>query len=201
MPTAPALSLTTPRRAPLETLLEGLDARERSFVREYPADFNATNAALRAKYGNGNAASAKVQGVRLMGDPRIVEAIIATLESRAERANIEAGALLEELSAIAFSNLDHYVIDDHGNVALAPGAPTKAIRAVSKIKKKIRHIINKDEDTPNEVVYETEISLWNKNEAINMAMKHRGMFIERSISVTATLEEYLKTIQASDGDR
>jgi len=195
MPTAPALPVRV-SRVPYEELLAGLDARERAFVQEYPVDFNATNAALRAKYGNGNAASAKVQGVRLMQDPRVVEALLALLETRAERANIEAGALLEELSVIAFSNIDHYRIDDYGNVSLAPGAPDKAIRCVSKIKKKVRHIKGKGDDERDEVIYETELSLWNKNEAINMAMKHRGMFIERVLSVTATLEDLLKATQA-----
>lgn len=198
MPTAPNLPAVRTSRVPYEELLDGLDARERSFVREYPVDFNATNAALRAKYGNGNTASAKVQGVRLMQDPRILEALIALLETRAERANIEAGALLEELSVVAFSNIAHYEIDDYGNVALAAGAPEKAIRAVSKIKKRVRHIKHKEKEVPDEVIYETEISLWNKNEAVNMAMKHRGMFIERTLSVTATLEDLLKTVHAAN---
>lgn len=132
-------------------------------------------------------------GTRLMARPDVVSAILVELETRAERANIEAGRLLEELATVAFSNLHHYVIDDFGNVALADGAPDTAIRAVSKIKKRIKHHYDKEGELVS-TTYETELSLWNKVEALNLAMKHRGMFIDRTLHVTGTLEQMLKLL-------
>lgn len=176
-----------------------LDDRQRAFVLTYPEDFQPGKAAERAGYGNGNPESARVMGTRLMANPAVVSAILVELETRSDRANIEAGALLEELAAVAFSNLTHYQIDDYGNVVLAPGAPDTAIRAVSRIKKKIRHSYDK-EGNLEATTYETELYLWNKVEALNLAMKHRGMFIDRTLHVTGTLEEMLKVLAASRVD-
>ena len=175
-----------------------LDDRQRAFVLTYPEDFQPGKAAERAGYGNGNPESARVMGSRLMATPAVVSAILTELETRSERANIEAGKLLEELATVAFSSVDHFVIDDFGNVALAEGAPDKAIRSVSKIKKRVRHSFDKEGNVVG-TTYETEISLWNKVEALNLAMKHRGMFIDRTLHVTGTLEEMLKVLAANNG--
>lgn len=179
----------------LRAAMAPLDVKEQQFVYEFAKDHNITNAALRAGYGNGNKPSAKVAGCRLMNDPKVLAAILVLLETRAIEANIEAARLLEEVAVVAYSSIDHYTIDDYGNVGLAPGAPHGSIRAVSKIKKKIRHETREDGTTT--VTYETELALWNKVEALNLGMKHKGMFIERTVSLHTTLEDLIK---AARGD-
>ena len=178
---------------PLGWYLKGLTMMERAFVIEYPIDFNATRAALRAGYGKGvNAGVAANQGSLLLQDPRIVGAIMAQLQAMAERANIRQDRVLKEVAAIAFSKITNYEIDDYGNVALAEGAPAAALSAISRIKKKIRHEIGQDGEPIT--TYETELYLWNKNDALNSAMRHLGMFLDRKVTVVGTLEEMMKLL-------
>lgn len=174
----------------LRSAMAPLDVKEQQFVYEFAKDHNMTLAALRAGYGNGNKPSAKVAGSRLLNDPKVLAAILVLLETRAIEANVEAARLLEEVAVVAYSDISNYTIDDFGNVHLAAGAPQHAIRAVSKIKKKIRHETREDGTTT--ITYETEVALWNKVEAINLGMKHKGMFIERTLSLHTTLEDLIR---------
>lgn len=175
----------------------GLTERERAFLREYPVDFNATRAALRAGYGGGtNANTAAVKGHECLKHPVIRAALDHYLATTAQRANLTRERLLEELSIVAFSNIDDYTLDTHGNVALKPGANPKALRAISRIKKRVR--FEKDENGDPSPVIETELYLWNKTDALSMAMKHKGMFIERKITATIPLEDMIKQLAAED---
>lgn len=173
--------------------LSGLTDMEKAFVIEYPVDFSPTRAALRAGYGKGtNARAASARASELLATPKIAEAILAQLQHMAERANVTRNRVLEEIAAIAFSRIDHYEIDDYGNVSLAKGAPDAAIRAISRIKKKVRH--EKDHNDNDVVIYETDIYLWNKNDALNAAMRHLGMFLDKKVSVTGTIEELMRML-------
>lgn len=173
--------------------MEGLTVMERAFVIEYPVDFSGVRAALRAGYGKGtNAKAASARASELLSDPRIVTAILAQLQHMAERANVTRNRVLEEIAAIAFSRIDNYEIDDYGNVKLAAGAPDSALRAISRIKKKVRH--EKDFNDNDVTIYETDIYLWNKNDALNAAMRHLGMFLDKKVSVTGTLEELMRML-------
>lgn len=80
--------------------------------------------------------------------------------------------ILQELAIVGLSNILHYAIDDLGNVALTADAPPYAMRAVSSIKKRIRH----DESG---TTITTEITLWSKLSALRMAAQHLGMLTEK----------------------
>jgi phage terminase small subunit len=72
----------------------GLTPRERMFIAEYPVDWNATQAAIRAGY---SAKSAKHIGHELTRKPKISEAIIGILAKREAKAAIDARWVLARL--------------------------------------------------------------------------------------------------------
>jgi phage terminase small subunit len=74
--------------------LSGFTPRERLFVAEYPVDWNATQAAIRAGYSK---KSAKDIGHELTRKPKIIDAITAFLAKREDRASIDRKWVLARL--------------------------------------------------------------------------------------------------------
>lgn len=151
-----------------------LNARQRRFVDEYLVDLNATGAAKRAGY---SLKTAYAIGQENLKKPEIAAAIQSAMDDRASGTRVKAYRILEELATIALSSIEHFEIDENGNVTLADGAPADALRAVSRIKKKTRAIPQDDGDAIIE--HETEIALWDKNSAIDKAMKHLGIISDK----------------------
>lgn len=154
-----------------------LTAKQARFVEEYLVDLNATQAAIRAGY---SAKTAEQQGSRLLGNVEVSATIATAQQQRSERVQLHADDVLSELRALVRSNVKHFVIGELGQVELAPGAPEDAWRAVASVKHKIRS----DDDG---VTREVELKLWDKNSAIDKAMKHLGLLAEgASITLTQT---------------
>src|SRR6185437_2942444 len=97
-------------------------------------DVNATQAAIRAGY---SARTANVSGCENLTKPNIAAAIITAMQARAQRTQITADRVLEELAVIAFSDIRDFTVDDAGELALRDGAPDDAWKAVSSVKHRI----------------------------------------------------------------
>lgn len=78
-----------------------MNARQKRFVAEYLIDLNATQAATRAGYAEKTAYS---QGQRLLKHVEVAAAIEKSKAKRADRTEITADRVLEELARIAFAN-------------------------------------------------------------------------------------------------
>lgn len=143
------------------------------FCQEYLVDLVPGRAYERAGYKpRGNAAD--TAGHRLLRNVHIQARIAELKQARSERTQIQADEILRELHTLATSNVDHYSVDgDTGDVSLAHDAPRRAMRAVASIKRKIRTYKRGDDDV-REV--DVEIRLWDKNSAIDKAMKHLGQY-------------------------
>jgi phage terminase small subunit len=152
---------------------DGLREREQRFIDEYLVDLNATQAAIRAGY---SAKSARSIGAENLTKPHIAPAIAAALEARAVRTGITQDRVLEELAALAFSDVTHYRVTDAGEVALAAEAPASAMRAVQSIK---RRITTRHRSDHTETVREVEIRLWDKPGPLKLAGQHVGLFADR----------------------
>jgi phage terminase small subunit len=76
--------------------------KQQRFVEEYLVDLNATQAAIRAGYSRDTAHSI---GHENLSKPDIAEAIAAAQAERAERTNITADKVLQELAKIGFSDI------------------------------------------------------------------------------------------------
>lgn len=99
---SPAPAVTAIERT-LESALEALSTdNQRAFVREYPIDLNATKAAVRAGYSEKGASQ---QGSELLANPKVQEAISIAKALRAERTQIKADRVLEELAKIGFAQM------------------------------------------------------------------------------------------------
>ena len=77
---------------------------------------------------------------------------------------------------MAFSNIEHYVVDADGYLALAEGAPKDAMRAVSSVKRKMT-VKEFGKSTITE--YEVEFKLWDKPGTLKLAGRHVGLFPDR----------------------
>lgn len=83
-----------------------LSAKQQRFVEEYMIDLNATQAAIRAGYSE---KTAKVIGSENLSKPAIAAAIAAKREKLAQKAEITAEKVLQELALIGFSNMQDYM--------------------------------------------------------------------------------------------
>jgi phage terminase small subunit len=161
------MSKNAPKPSP-----KSLTPKQQRFVEEYLVDLNATQAAIRAGY---SAKTADAIGRENLGKPLIAAAVEVEKAKRAERTEITADRVLEELSLLAFSNIDHYRINPDDTVAIAPGAPAAAIRAVASIKRRI--IPQKSGLLP---IKEVEIRLWDKPGPLKLAGQHVGILKDKS---------------------
>jgi Phage terminase, small subunit len=147
-----------------------VNARQRRFVDEYLVDLNAAQAAIRAGY---SAKVARSLGQRLLTNVDIQTAIKRAEDARALRLQVRSDEVLRELVAIVRTNPSHFVLDELGDLALANEADTESWRAVASVKRKTRTIPRKDDEPIIE--REVEFRLWDKNSAIDKAMRHLGI--------------------------
>jgi len=86
-----------------------LAPRQAQFVAEYLIDLNATRAAQRAGYSPKTAYS---QGQRLLKNVEVQSAIQAAMDKRAEKLEITADRVLEEIAKLAFFDPRKFFEDD-----------------------------------------------------------------------------------------
>lgn len=158
---------------PLETLGK-LSARQEFFVAEYLKDYNATKAAIRAGY---SATSAAETGCLLLKLPKISRCIDQAKEQRLARINITPDNVLQEMSLLAHSSIDHYCVDDDGQVQLTAKAPEGAMAAIQKVKR--RKTVKMDKDENVFVTYDVEITLWDKPTPLKLIGRQVGLFADR----------------------
>ncbi len=163
----------TPIRRPRPDTLAprvSLPPKHARFVREYLVDLNATQAALRAGY---SPRTADAQGSRLLTKVEIARAVELASEKRAQRTEITADRVLQELALLAFSSIEHYTVDDAGQVMVKEDAPPGAIRAIASVK----HTIRTSHD--GEVIRDVEFRLWDKPGPLKLAGQHVGRFAKK----------------------
>lgn len=146
------------------------------FIAEYLVDLNASAAAKRAGYSEH---SADQQAWALMQIPEVRARIHAGLSHQVKGTKIRRARVLRELALLAFSDVEHYHIDEFGNLKMAPGAPRGASRAVSSIKRKRKTYTDKDGNPITEV--DVEFRLWNKPDMLKLAGRHVGLFAEKVV--------------------
>lgn len=158
----------------VEVLPLDLTRRQAAFVQEFLIDNNASQACIRAGYSpNG----ASVTGTRLIADPSVAAAIERAQAQRATRIGVKQDDVLHEMSMLANSRIDHYVVDDHGNVRLAEGAPEGAMAAIKS--KKHKKTMREDKDGNLTVTHEVSIELWDKPGTLKLMGRHIGLFPDK----------------------
>ncbi len=154
--------------------------KQKAFVAEYLIDLNATQAAIRVGY---SARTAGEQAARLLADVRIQDAVETGMAQRLSRVNTTADSVLHEISVLAKSSIDHFFVDDEGQVQLVDGAPDGAMGAIQSIKRKT--ILHYDDDgNVNNRTYDVEIRLWDKPGSLKLMGKHAGLNFSDRVEVT-----------------
>lgn len=166
--------------------------KQELFCLEYLKDLNGTQAAIRAGYSARSAAS---QAEALLRNPEIAARVREGIEERKERIKVEADDVLLELLSVMRSDLQHYEIDPETGVGYKPDAPKTASKAVASIKMKVSRFGEDGESR------EVEFKLWDKTRAIDMAMRHLGMFAaekQLQLDLSKLNEEQLQRIASGE---
>ena len=153
---------------------DSLTPRQAAFVSEYLIDLNGTAAAIRAGYAPNSANEQAAQLLAGLSNPAIPEAVERGKAQRLSRVNMTQDTVLHEMSLLANSDLEHYFIDDQGQVQLAEGAPDGAMRAVQSIKKKTRVHYDALGNVTGKT-YDVELRLWDKPTPLKLMGKHVGL--------------------------
>lgn len=161
-----------------------LSPKQQRFAAEYPVDFNATAAAIRAGYSKKTAAQ---QGYNLLQMPEIQLAIKEEFKGRQERTQITGDKVIGELAKIAFSDAADYaqvVKDGFGHIMLSL-TPTAELSADQ------RAALACIEETQAGIKVRTH----DKVKALELLGKHLGLFMEK-ISIAAIDPETVKEVEA-----
>lgn len=189
-----------------------LPIKEQLFVAAYLAHGNATEAAKGAGY---SAKTAYAKGCELLKRPRVAKAIEQAKTRIVKKFHVTAERTIEEMAAIGFSDVRHYQITKDGHVALAPGAPDSAMRAVKRVKRKMRvREIYVPDGTPGAqgeaadpaktrveriVEMDTEFELWSKDSQLRNLGDHLKLFKEnRSRDEDRDLDDELTPEQRNE---
>lgn len=135
------------------------------FVETYLTTGRASHAAVAARYAKSRA---RQTGYELLQRPDVQAAIAKREAELAAAYRLRTHEIFRELGAVLRSNVDHYRVSKTGELTLAEDAPEDAMRAVASVK-----------TTVQGTKRTTEFRLWDKNAAIEKAMKHAGLLTER----------------------
>jgi len=185
---------TTKRRAKDE-----LTSKQERFIQEYLIDLNATAAYQRAGYkATGDVAAAAAS--RLLSNVKVQDRIQRAQIQYAKRTEVTAENILRELGRIAFSDPRRLFNADGSLKAVIELTDDDAACLASL--EVLEEFAGRGED--RELVGHTKkLKLWNKNNALELAGKHIGLFLNRhehqhSGKVGVTHDHYLGKSIASD---
>lgn len=91
------------------------------------------------------------------------------MAARAANVGISAEAILNELAIIANARVEHYEVDDYGNLRPSALAPEGAMAAIKSIRKSVHY--GKD----GQVTYNVSFELWDKPGQLKLLGKHVGV--------------------------
>jgi phage terminase small subunit len=145
--------------------------RRELFIAWYLVFGDGYAAALEAGYPE---KTAKQRAYELLHDHDVMAAIRQAQGARSKRINLTADRVLRELAYVALSNVDNFILDEHGKIVPRDDISPAVMRAVKSIKYRTEFTREKGSDKEVEV-QTAELTLWNKTEAIKLAMQHMGM--------------------------
>jgi phage terminase small subunit len=167
-----------------------LTPKERVFVLEYLVDGNGARAIMAAGYKCGNGKAAATSACKVLSRPRVNELVKHLQAKQREDFKIRAEEILWHLWASASRSAEQFV-DDEGRLLLQSqnirDLPPEINAAVNSIKQKeVRRYL--DHEQYEIVEIETEVKLTDKIKAIELAMKHKGLFAADESEVTVRLD-------------
>ena len=166
-----------------------LTLKQREFCVNYVATKDAEKAALLAGYSQKQVCR---ESQRLLKMPKIA-AEIAQMEARqAVRFELEAEPILREQAALAFASVEPFLViepDQDVSIDLSKATPEQL-----KTLKSVKTTTNERLDKDGEVIGRTtrvEVTLWDKQKALETLMRHLGMFAAENEQKGAAYSEAL----------
>lgn len=146
-----------------------LTAKQEMFAREYLVDLNATAAARRAGYSDGS------YGRQLLTKPHVEAAIREQKDNRAQRTEITADRVLEELGRIGFAQIGTAFGWDEESVAFVPSEDLTPdeMAAVRSVRAETTHF--RREDGTHETQIKLRLEMHDKIAALREIGKHLGI--------------------------
>ena len=170
------------------TALPPLTAKQQTFVEEYLLDLNATQAAIRAGYSK---KTARFIGCENLTKPNIAAAVASAMQERSARVQLEADDVLRHLKAIALSNICNYLSYGPNGVVLKDSRGLTDVQSAA-IEEVAETVGSKDRRT-------VTFKLHDKVKAIDMAMKHLGLYAAQKQDLSFA-EEASKTVKEAIQD-
>lgn len=127
-----------PGRIPSKVDADGLTPKRRRFCLEYLVDLNATQAAIRAGYA---AASAHVEGSRLLADAKVQAFLAPRLERKEKRLELTASRLDSELARCAYLD-PAKLVDDEGRRLELHQLDEDTRRAIVGVKFRVSKVVH-----------------------------------------------------------
>jgi phage terminase small subunit len=162
----------------------GVTPKQAAFVREYLIDLNATQAAIRAGY---SAKTAEQQGPRLLGNAGVSAAIAEAQQARANRLEITADRVLQELARIAFFDPRKLLKDDGEPVPLQELDDDTAAAIGG-----LETATERERGEDGGMTYVRKYKIVSKDAALGLAMRHLGMLKDVSITAHTSLTDLLR---------
>lgn len=163
--------------------MKKLTAKQQMFVKEYLRDLNATQAAVRAGYSK---KTSNRIGPELLGKTWISDAIQAQMDKRADKIEVNADKVLEEICRLAFADV-RKIFDEHGRLLPVHSLPSEISSSISSVKVVTQRIPGTD---PVEVEHVAEIKFWDKKGSLELLGKHLKLFTDKvEHSGKVTLED------------
>lgn len=175
-----------PTDAEIEEWETELTPKQRAFVREYLIDLNATQAAIRAGYAE---SGASVEGSRLLANAKIASAVEAAMKMRAQRTEITADRVLQELAKIGFCDIRKAVKWQSSLITEEDNPEGGDIAVIKTVVTNTVQMVASDEIDDDTAACISEVSqnatggikikLHDKRAALVDIGKHLGMFKDR----------------------
>lgn len=168
-----------------------LTPKQARFVEEYLVDLNATVSAERAGYKEPNK-----QGPRLLVNVGIQREVERALTRRSKRTEINQERVLKELARIAHFD-PRRIFDEHGNFRDVKDLDDDVAACIAGVEV-VRDTVKNDQGAV--VTTETvKLKFWNKVSAVDLAMKHLGLLIDRK-KIDVNMRSHEDALKELDGD-
>lgn len=163
-----------------------LTDKQRAFVNEYTKDYNGVRAAIAAGY---SPKAAKVQATKLLKMPWVAKAI-GHIEFQSQKQHtIDREEILTQLYYCATRSGADFVDDSGCLINNIKSLPERAQQAIDSIKQRKKQYTCEDGTVIQEV--QTELRLVPKAHAIDLAMRHKGLFAAEKVETTVSVDTQL----------
>lgn len=154
---------------------KGLTDKQKRFAHEYLVDYNATQAAIRARY---SPATAQQQSSRLLLNVLVLEEIERRKKQIMKKLEITQERVLEEYAKLAFADISDIVKWGRGGIN---------VNESSTLDREHTAAISKITETRTRDSITVEVKMHDKKGALDSIARHLGMFKD-SLNITTPVD-------------